>query len=351
MSFIIGAIKVIFLLGFLVLIHEGGHFLVAKKCKIAIREFAIGFGPKIFSKNKDGIQYSIRAIPLGGFVDMYDENFENNNSEEKIAKDKKNGKISFLEASKTKRFAITVAGIVVNVVFGFLIYFILQCTVQNISTTIDYVDEESKEALAVLEEGDTIKEVNGEKIHLKSQIDFAIAEAGKESAELKIERNGEIKTVTIPVKKIVDEENETTSYRLGIYMKKADKTIFNQLYYSFWKTAFFAESLGESVLELFTGNVTPNQMVGPVGISGMIVETNGVYEFFYLMALISISLGVTNLLPIPGLDGGRLLLIIVEAIRRKPLKKEIEAQIQLLGFSFLIMLSLYVTFNDVIRIL
>ena len=133
-------------------------------------------------------------------------------------------------------------------------------------------------------------------------------------------------------------------------MKRAENNIPSKLYYSFWKTAYFAESLGNSVLELFKGNVTPNDMVGPVGISEMIVETNGIYEFFYLMALISISLGITNLLPIPGLDGGRLLLIILEAIRRKPLKTETEAQIQLLGFSFLIMLSLYVTFNDVIRI-
>ena len=92
-------------------------------------------------------------------------------------------------------------------------------------------------------------------------------------------------------------------------------------------------------------------MVGPIGISEMIVETDGFYEFFYLLAVVSISLGVTNLLPIPGLDGGRLLLIIVEAIRRKPLKRETEAQIQLLGFSFLIMLSIYVAFNDVVRIM
>ena len=338
MSFLIGTIKIIFLLGFLILIHEGAHFLVAKKCKIAIREFSIGFGPKILCKTKDNIQYSVRAIPLGGFVDMYDEGKDLND------------KISFVNASKSKRFAVTIAGIVVNVTFGFLVYFILSTTTQNISNTIDYIEPESSSALQELKSGDIIKEVNGEKIHLKSQIDLAIASSNQESAELKVERDGEIFTVTIPIKKIIDEETGAVSYRLGIYMKKADNTIQNQLYYAFWKTAYFAEALGKSVLELFAGNVTPNEMVGPVGISEMIVETDGVYEFFYLMALISISLGVTNLLPIPGLDGGRLLLIIIEAIRRKPLKTETEAQIQLLGFSFLIMLSLYVTFNDVIRI-
>ena len=338
MSFLIGAIKVIFLLGFLILIHEGAHFLVAKKCKIAIREFSIGFGPKILSKTKDNIKYSVRAIPLGGFVDMYDE-----------GKDL-NGKTAFMNSSKPKRFAVTIAGIIVNVFFGFLVYFILSTTTQNISNTIDYVEPESSVALQELKSGDIIKEINGQKIHLKSQIDMAIVASAKDSAELKIERNGETLTVTIPIKKVVDEETGNVSYRLGVYMKRAENNIPSKLYYSFWKTAYFAESLGNSVLELFKGNVTPNDMVGPVGISEMIVETNGIYEFFYLMALISISLGITNLLPIPGLDGGRLLLIILEAIRRKPLKTETEAQIQLLGFSFLIMLSLYVTFNDVIRI-
>lgn len=347
MSFLIGALKIIFLLGFLVFIHEGAHFLVAKKCNVAVREFSIGFGPKIFSKKKNETNYSIRAIPLGGFVDMYEDDINANN--ENILKE--NNANSFLNSSKSKRFAITIAGIVVNVLFGFLIYFILQCGVQNVTTTIDRIDESAQSNLAMLQGGDTIKEVNGQKIRLKSQIDIAIASAGKEEAELKIERNGIIQEVKIPVKKITNEENNTVSYRLGVYMKKADKTFENQVYYAFWKTAYFAEMLGKSVSSMFKGNINPNEMVGPIGISEMIVETDGFYEFFYLLAVVSISLGVTNLLPIPGLDGGRLLLIIVEAIRRKPLKRETEAQIQLLGFSFLIMLSIYVAFNDVVRIM
>ena len=190
MSFLIGTIKIIILLGFLILIHEGAHFLVAKKCKIAIREFSIGFGPKILCKTKDNIQYSVRAIPLGGFVGMYDEGKDLND------------KISFVNASKSKRFAVTIAGIVVNVIFGFLVYFILSTTTQNISNTIDYIEPESSSALQELKSGDIIKEVNGEKIHLKSQIDLAIASSNQESAELKVERDGEIFTVTIPIKKL-----------------------------------------------------------------------------------------------------------------------------------------------------
>ncbi len=345
MGFIIGALKIIFLLGFLVFIHEGAHFLVAKKCNVAVREFSIGFGPKIFSKASKGTNYSIRAIPLGGFVDMYEDDLETKNIQ------LNNNEISFLDSSKSKRFAITIAGIVVNIVFGFLVYFILQCSVANVSTTIDRIDTSYGNELSMLQSGDTIKEINGKKIRLKSQIDAQIASANTENVKVKVERNGEIINLSIPIQKIVNEENNTTTYKLGIYMKKADRTFKNQVYYAFWKTTYFAEMLGESVLSLFKGNVKADEMVGPIGISEMIVKTDGLYEFCYLLAVISISLGVTNLLPIPGLDGGRLLFIIIEAIRRKPFERETEAKIQLLGFSFLILLSMYIAFNDVGRIL
>ena len=345
MVFIIGTLKIIFLLGFLVFIHEGAHFLVAKKCNVAVREFSIGFGPKIFSKASKGTNYSIRAIPLGGFVDMYEDDLENQNVQ------LNNNEISFLDSSKSKRFAITIAGIVVNIVFGFLVYFILQCSVANVSTTIDRIDTSYGNELSMIQVGDTIKEINGKKIRLKSQIDAQITSSNTENVKVKVERNGQILDLSIPVQKIINEENNTTTYKLGIYMKKADRTFKNQVYYAFWKTTYFAEMLGESVLSLFKGNVKADEMVGPIGISEMIVKTDGLYEFCYLLAVISISLGVTNLLPIPGLDGGRLLFIIIEAIRKKPFERETEAKIQLLGFSFLILLSMYIAFNDVGRIL
>ena len=345
MVFIIGTLKIIFLLGFLVFIHEGAHFLVAKKCNVAVREFSIGFGPKIFSKASKGTNYSIRAIPLGGFVDMYEDDLETKNVQ------LNNNEISFLDSSKSKRFAITIAGIVVNIVFGFLVYFILQCSVANVSTTIDRIDTSYGNELSMIQVGDTIKEINGKKIRLKSQIDAQITSSNTENVKVKVERNGQILDLSIPVQKIINEENNTTTYKLGIYMKKADRTFKNQVYYAFWKTTYFAEMLGESVLSLFKGNVKADEMVGPIGISEMIVKTDGLYEFCYLLAVISISLGVTNLLPIPGLDGGRLLFIIIEAIRRKPFERETEAKIQLLGFSFLILLSMYIAFNDVGRIL
>jgi regulator of sigma E protease len=380
LSFLIGAFKVIFLLGFLIFIHEGAHFLVAKKCNIEIREFSIGFGPKIFQKNSNGILYSIRLIPLGGFVDLNEDSIEENDkisdtdnikdnnkssesdnfdkelqvqiTENAVEKSNKKEKIAFVNASKRVRFAITIAGIVINLVFGFLIYFMLNFySSNNISTTINYIVEGFEEKLSMLQSGDEIKAINGHKIHLKQEIDTYVFYSEEDTINLTINRNGEILDVVVPLTKVENEEYNISYYQLGIYMKPIDNNFKNKLYYAFWETVNYTKALGENIKMMFKGNISTDSMVGPIGISEMIVETNGVYDFLYLMSVVSISLGVTNLLPIPGLDGGRLFLIIIEAIRRKPLKKEVEVQLQLLGFSFLLLLSLFIAYNDVVRML
>lgn len=254
-NFIINAIKIIFLLGFLVFIHEGGHFLVAKLCKIKVNEFAIGFGKTLWQKKGKETKYSIRMVPLGGFVSMEGETEE---SEEEG---------SFSKASVGKRMAIVVAGAAVNIIFGILVYFILMSTV------------------------------------------------GLEFAD------------------------------------PARDTILNRIYYGAKGTGKFILMIFESIKVLFTGGLATDQMVGIVGISEVVATTTGIANYIYLMAVISVSLGVTNLLPIPALDGGKILILLIEIIRRKPMKLETEAKIQLLGFSILIALSLFVTYNDIIRLI
>lgn len=240
-SIIISAFKIIFLLGFLIFIHEGGHFLVAKLCKVKVNEFAIGFGPTIWKKQTKETKYALRLIPLGGFVSMEGE--EEHSDEEG----------SFSKASIPKRIAIVAAGAAVNIVFGLLVFFVLIWILYG---------------------------------------DFAVAMQA---------------------------------------------------------TGSFIATLGESIKMIFTGGVGVDDLSGPVGISGVVAQTTNIANYIYILAVISVSLGVTNLLPIPALDGGKILLLIIEVIRRKPLKQETEIQIQLLGFSLLIALSLYVTYNDVLR--
>ncbi len=250
-TFLISAIKIIFLLGFLILIHETGHFVVAKLCKVRVNEFAIGFGPTIWKKQGKETKYALRLIPLGGFISM--------EGEEELS-DKEG---SFSKASIPKRVAIVAAGAIVNIIFALIVYFIL-ATSYNFQVTNNW----------------------------SSALTFAGEKTGK-----------------------------------------------------------FITSTFEGLKQLFTGKAGLDQMMGPVGISEVVAKTNGMFEFINMLAIVSLSLGVTNLLPIPALDGGKILLLIIEAIRKKPLSQKIEINIQLLGFSFIIILALFVTWNDIVRII
>ncbi len=245
---IVTVLKMIFLLGFLILIHEAGHYTVAKLCKIKVNQFSIGFGKKIFSKNKNGTEYELRLIPLGGFVSLEGE--EENSDKEG----------SFRKASIPKRIAVILAGAVVNIIFGILAYLIL--------ILVRYM--------------------------------------------------------------IVNSANLGDAF---IYSIKAVQELIQVMY--------------QGIIELFSGNMSLNDMTGPVGISVMVSQTSGFTEFIYLLSIISISLGMTNLLPLIPLDGGKAILLIIEGIRKKPLKEETEAKIQMIGMAFIIFISLAVTFNDV----
>lgn len=246
--FLVNALKIIFLLGILVFIHEGGHFIVAKLCKIKVNEFALGFGPTIISKTKGDTKYAIHLIPLGGYVDLEGE--EHHSDEEG----------SFSKASVPKKIAILLAGGTVNILFGILTYFGLLIYICDYTSIIE-------------------------------RLQFALSNTGG-----------------------------------------------------------FIVSIFTGLKELFTGKVGFNQMTGIVGISNMVVKTSGIINYLYLMGVISLSLGITNLLPFPPLDGGKIVIYIIEAIRRKPLNENFEIKLQMVGFTLLILLSIYVTYLDILRI-
>lgn len=334
-SILISAIKIIFLLGFLIFIHESGHFLVAKACKIKVNEFAIGFGPTIWKKQGKETKYALRLIPLGGFVNMLGE------------EERSNEEGSFSTANIPKRIAVVLAGGLVNIIFGLLVYFILvSCNGNYISTTIDNVVPGYASETAGIEQGDKILKINNKKVRLKSDIDEAIQNTNGNEMTITVERDNEIKEI-----KLVPTKDETTgTYKLGIIFKVAENTFTNNICYGFWDTVDFSVSIIDNLKQLFIGNVTTDQLMGPVGISETVSKTQGLVEYVYMVALISLSLGVTNLLPFPPLDGGKIVILIIEAIRRKPMKENIEIAIQMTGFCLLIGLSIFVTYNDILRI-
>ena len=218
-----------------------GHFAVAKLFKVKIKQFAIGFGPTIWKKQGKETSYEIKAIPIGGFVNMLGE-------DEKVEDEG-----AYNKKSIPKRIGILLAGGAINIIFGLLVCVIVASTI----------------------------------LGLKNGIRF---------------------------------------------------------------TGDFLGATFEGIVQIFTGSIQAEQLVGVVGISDMVIETNGLREFAYLMAVISVSLGVTNLLPFPPLDGGKIFLLLIEAIRGKPLRQNTEVGIQMAGFALLIGLSIFVTYNDIVRI-
>lgn len=224
--------------------------------------------------------------------------------------------------------------------------------VKNKSTGI-YLDEDCK--ILTVEKGssaekyglqanDRIIKVNNQEINgdYKKIIEL-IQEKGTNTMLITVERKGQEISVELTPDYI-------SSYYLGVNLKQAESTFINYIIYGGIETKEFALSIIDNIKMIFTGGVSVDQMMGPVGISEVVAKTNGFREFVYMLALISLSLGVTNLLPIPALDGGKILILIIEAIRRKPLKEKTEINIQLIGFSILIALSLYITYNDILRI-
>ena len=334
MTFLINAFKVIFLLGFLIFIHEGGHFLAARLFKVKVEEFSIGFGPKILTKKGKETEYSLSLIPFGGYVKMTGET------------EKSDEVGSFSQAKVLHRIIIVAAGAFVNIVFAIIVFFFLSVfSGYNISTTVNEILPEAAENISQIEIGDKILKINNEKIRLKSDISEALRNSDGSDVNVLVERNGQEVELTVKPTKYSDE-----MYVLGIQVALIDASTSDKIYYAFWETINFVESMFESVIMLFTGNVNIDQLSGPIGISEIVVKSSGIYNFIYLLCLISLSLGVTNLLPIPALDGGRIFLLIIEGIRGKALKEEIELGIQSVGFLLLILLSLYVSYKDILRI-
>lgn len=277
-----------------------------------------------------GLQQNDKIIELNGkkIKSKYDLNkvLEKSNGEEVLLKVERNGEI--------------------------LEYNIKPTEVKNKSTGI-YLGEDCK--ILTVEKGssaekqglktnDKIIKINREEINGDiKKVANIIQEKGLNTILITIDRNGQELNIELTPDYI-------SLYYLGVNLKQSENKFMNYLIYGGIETKEFAFSIIENIKMIFTGGVSVDQMMGPVGISEVVAKTNGFREFIYMLALISLSLGVTNLLPIPALDGGKILILIIEAIRRKPLNEKTEINIQLIGFSILIALSLYITYNDILRI-
>lgn len=366
MSFFLGVLKIVIIFGTLVTLHELGHFLVAKACKVRVHKFSIGFGPKIFTKVKGDTEYSLRTIPFGGFVQLEGE--DNRSDDEK----------SFSNKPAWQRMLIILAGATVNIIVAFVLYFGITTSMNIYSLSIiEGIDDNTIAYKSGLRNGDEIIAVNGIKTLFALQVNEAINDSD-DMVLFTIKRdNKEIeKYISIPEKEVgqlgvafsvdneiayvVDDdvaskagiiagdkiasingisglsiteyidiikENANNSIKVTVdrngslidfnltpvskkvkefdakYKIVSNLNIFENSYYAINETSFYFKETLKEFAKLFTGKTENATVMGPIGIAGEITKTSSIFEFIYLMSAISLSLGICNLLPIPGLDG------------------------------------------------
>lgn len=350
MGTILSIITFILMLGILVFVHEFGHFITAKKSGVHIYEFAIGMGPLIKTiEGKDGIKYSIRALPIGGFVQMAGEVYEDDETK-KIPKDK------FLcNKPWYQRLIILCAGVFNNFVLAIVLLFFLALTndVVRVVPVIDEITKDTPAEKAGLKSGDRIVEVEGTKASSWDKVILLLSlDEDKEKYDLVIERDGKEKEVTVKLE-VKENKDGTKSKVLGVTMGSNGRGFTNSLRYAFEKFYATLDQMAYTVGGLFTGKVSINALSGPVGIFEVVDKQRkqGLSEIIYLTAYLSINLGLMNILPIPALDGGHVLFVLVELITRKKVNAKVEGIATTVFFFLLMALMLYVTIHDIIRLI
>lgn len=328
----IGIIAGLLMFLFLITIHEGGHFLGAKLSDIKVNEFSIGMGPNIFSKQKGETKYSLRALPIGGYVSMEGEDTASDDPR------------AFENSAPIRRFLTIFAGPFVNLLYAFIIIFLIASFQGHASTTIDTVSSDMPIAESGIIAGDKILSIDNKNVHLFNQVNQYINESNGEIS-IKIDRNGEILDF-----KLTPVESQNGKI-IGITPKVINSFSSNLLYA--WNMVFFIiGSIWQGLKGLFTGLFGLNQLSGPIGVVKQVGQTldMGFVSFMLFSAFISINLGFFNLLPIPALDGSKLVFTLIEMIIGKPINKKFEQTITIIGFIFLLSLIAIVSIKDLINL-
>ncbi len=336
MATLISAI-VIFLV--LVLVHEFGHFITAKLCGVTVHEFAVGMGPAIFKKEYKGTLYSLRCIPIGGYCAMEGEDEESDDAG------------AFSNKRPWQRMLILVSGALMNLILGFIlmccIMFSHNAQLVNIPV-INTVMEQSAAQGAGLQSGDKIVKINNADIQTYMELKMELSRYKGGSIAVEYIRDGHRNKVLL-----TPQADEDGMYYIGFVPKSEPLSFGGRLYHAWHHTVLYGKMILVSLYDLVTGAVGMEAMSGPVGIVSEIgnAAQKGIMDLISLGALITINLGLFNLLPLPALDGGRVFFILVELIIRKKISADKEGIVHFIGFALLILLMVFATWNDIVRLI
>lgn len=328
------AILAIILFCVMIFPHELGHFIAAKKMGVKVNEFAFGMGPVIWKKQKGETLHSIRLFPIGGFCAMEG---EDEDSDEPRA---------FSNKKPWQKIVVLAAGSFMNVVCAILVMVLVVGILGFTTTTIDTVAEGSPAAEARMMAGDEILSINDKEVKSWGDIPQFIAESEGEAVTVKVDRDGTTENLTV-----VPEINEQGNLVVGITSKISHspvRAVVEGTKATWNMTVTMFDTLGQ----LFTGKVSADNLSGPVGMVQMVSETSnyGFWYYGFLTALICLNLAIINMLPLPALDGGRIIFVLYTMITGKAVSQKVEGTVHFVGLVLLLALMMYVTFNDITRI-
>lgn len=349
----INIISVIVLLGILIFVHELGHFLVAKWFGVGVLKFSLGFGPRLIGRKVGETEYLVSLIPLGGYVKLLGES----EGDELSPEDEKR---SFQKQPVFKRMGIVFAGPLFNFLFAIVAFTLIYTVgVPTHTSRVGTVLEKTPAYAAGIQSGDIITAIDGRKVSKWSELADMIYESGGRELAITVDREGTIFDFTILPEKTKGQNifgEEVESYKIGVSVSE-DTVIervnplraFSQGISQTW---WFTKLTGLTVVKIIQRVVSPKTLGGPIMIAQMSGQyaKQGFIPFLFFMAILSINLGVLNLLPIPVLDGGHLLFYVIEAITRREVNLKWREMAQQLGFFILIMLMIFVFYNDIVRI-
>lgn len=348
-----GIILALLIFGLIVTVHEFGHFICAKLSGIKVLEFSVGMGPKLFQKQKGETMYSLRLLPVGGYCAMEGEDSSGDDPR------------SFRNAKLWKRMIVLAAGAIMNFILGFVMVFIMSCMFESIPTTQikgfsgvtnddgtkTYYAESYKTGLR---HDDTIIKIDGTAIYSILDLNYMFASAKTNTHDLVVIRDGE--KIALNDVTFYDEAGGGT-VDFGLVTKDKNFMTITECTGDIFMS--MGHIVGMSLKQMVTGKISKDEVSGPIGVVTAINEStqqaedtgDAVFNLVYMTALITINLGIFNLLPIPGLDGGRLLFCFIELIRRKPVKPEHEGYVHLAGMVLLFGIMIFATFNDIMRLI
>ena len=331
--------------GLIIFFHELGHFLFAKLFGVQVNEFAMGMGPTLFKFKKGETKYALRLLPIGGFVSMEGEDEESENER------------AFCNKPTWQRFIIVAAGGIINLIMGVIIVAVMLCQSDLIGLPEIHSFEENSGSSVQLMAGDKIKEINDKKGYSEYDLGFLMARDGDGTMDFVVERNGEDVELN-GVEFQTYEKDGTVMIVYDFIIRGVEPGFLSVAKNSVLQSVSIGRIVWLSLLDLVTGRYGLSELSGPIGTVEYIADAaqTATQEMDYsyllnMMAMITINIGLFNLLPLPALDGGRLFFMVIEMVARKPVPRKYEGWVHAVGLVLLLLLMLVISFSDIMRLI